>query len=298
MSSIFFFFFYSIIFSMKVAFAFSITDKTPVLGSSEGDQEIIVDDLTLVHSRARNLVEEFDEFTLLIQAKIANVDTSVLITRLALYISREEEDKSISELFVQLNAMSTPKEVLIHLIVKKCIGYLNYDLLKVFHKTVGKDDEVESKFAEYETSVKRFLRGTKLCTIANLFQQYPEFAPHSLVGLPKFTVTLNTEWEGKSIFQWKELLAKKCPWASNVQIINITRNCIFIVYSVLPFFAPAVVRDLTDPLVLAVLKRQGVTVKLSQELMNRNSQQLSRSYAVKVLIKHGVDVHGKCKVST
>ena len=76
-----------------------------------------------------------------------------------------------------------------------------------------------------------------------------------------------SQWEGRSTYSWKELLDKQFNWPPHVHVTSVTRNCIIIEYSVLPFFAPAVVRDLTDPLVLAVLKRQGVTVKLSQKLI-------------------------------
>ena len=74
-------------------------------------------------------------------------------------------------------------------------------------------------------------------------------------------------------------MERQFGWPHHVLISSIhpTRNCMIIEYSVLRFFAFAVVRDLTDPLVLAVLKRQGVTVELSEDILKVVIEEIHRT---------------------
>ena len=57
-------------------------------------------------------------------------------------------------------------------------------------------------------------------------------------------------------------------WPRHLLIDKIEKNCILIQYAVLPFFVSAVVRDLTNPLVIAELRQMDIRVELSAELKN------------------------------
>ena len=67
--------------------------------------------------------------------------------------------------------------------------------------------------------------------------------------------------------EWKELLERQfsCPRALN--IVKISENCIIITCTLWPKFAEDVVRDLTDPKVIADLKKEGVTIDISPQLL-------------------------------
>ena len=186
----------------------------------------------------------------------------------------EQNSPEVQKHLRELELSQTPQAVLNFLIHTNLVGYLNYELLKVFTDVVMPNSELVSQLQLYEAEHDNFLKYTDFNTLIDVFQKHKELRPASAVGLPKFTLRLESQWKGRSTYSWKELLDKQFNWPPHVHVTSITRNCIIIEYSVLPFFAPAVVRDLTDPLVLAVLKRQGVTVKLSQELIEMGKEMI------------------------
>ena len=213
------------------------------------------------------LRERFEQLLQLVLRVIASVDIFLLRLKLNSRISFEKQNSpEIQKHLRDLESSQTPQAVLNFLIHTNLVGYLNYELLKCFTDVVP-NSELVSQLQQYEAEHDNFLKSTDFNTLIHVFQKHEELRPASAVGLPKFALHLESQWEGRSTYSWKELLYNQFNWPPHVHVSSIIRNCIIIEYSVLPFFAPAVVRDLTDPLVLAILKRQGVTVKLSQELI-------------------------------
>ena len=213
-----------------------------------------------------NLVES------VVLSMISKLNVRILKLRINTYIRDEQQNTcEVRRDLDYLQHAKTADDVLNFLVNRNFLGYLNYELLEVFEGMVS-SDKLTSKIQKYKTDHDKFLQCTDFKTLIEVFKEKPELKPASAVGLPKFTLHLESEWEGKSTYSWKELLDKQFNWPPHIHITSITRNCIIIEYSVLPFFAPSVVRDLTDSLVLAVLKRQGVTVKLSQELIEMGKE--------------------------
>ena len=216
---------------------------------------------------AKKLRKSFNNLVEFFVIMISKLNVRILKTRINTYITNEQQNTpEVQKHLDDLEQKSNPSGILNFLINRNFLGYLNYELLEVFEGMVS-SDESTSKIQEYINDHDKFLQCTDFKTLVEVFKEKPELKPASAVGLPKFTLHLESEWEGKRTYSWKELLDKQFNWPPRVHVISITRSCIIIEYSVMPFFAPALVRDLTDPLVLAVLKRQGVTVKLSQELL-------------------------------
>ena len=201
------------------------------------------------------------------------VDTSKLKLRLNWFVSSEKQNTPpVQEHLDKLESVLTPQGVLNYLINKNFIGYLNYELLKVFQKVV-QSDELQFKITKYEKLHDEFLRLANFNTIIDVFKQHPELAPASPIGLPKFKIRLDAPWNSRNIYSWKELVEKQFNWPSHIYIVSISRNCIILTYSVLSFFAPAVVRDLTNPDVLALLESQGVSVvELSNNLLKLGTE--------------------------
>ena len=221
---------------------------------------------------AKALRKAFNNLVEFVLPMISELDVDKLKLRINVYIRDEQQiTHKVRKNLDNLEKTSTPTGILNFLINRNFLGYLNYELLEVFEGMVS-FDEVTSKIQKYKTDHDKFLQCTDFKTLVEVFKEKPELRPASAVGLPKFTLNLESQWEGRSTYSWKELLDKQFNWPPHVHVTSITRNCIIIEYSVLPFFAPSVVRDLTDPLVLAVLKRQGVTVKLSQELIEMGKE--------------------------
>ena len=216
---------------------------------------------------AKTLRKAFNNLVESALSMISDLDVHILKLRINMYIRDEQQNTpEVQKNLDELQFIVTSNGVLNFLINRNFLGYLNYELLEVFEDIVS-SDELTFKIQKYKTDHDKFLQCTDFKTLVEVFKEKPELKPASAVGLPKFTLHLESQWEGRSTYSWKELLDKQFNWPPHVHVTSVTRNCIIIEYSVLPFFAPAVVRDLTDPLVLAVLKRQGVTVKLSQKLI-------------------------------
>ena len=220
-----------------------------------------------VVSAAKKLKEEFEDLLLLVKRSVSDIDLDNFRLRLTWSLSSKKQNtQAVQEHLDNLEKLSTAPAVLNYLISRNFIGYLNYELLKIFQKE-AESDELQSGIKQYEQNYDAFLRLANFSTIVDTIKQHDELAPASPIGLPEFTVQLQSPWENKSIFSWKELLYKKFKWPNHINIVAISRKCIVLTYSVLPFFAPAVVRDLTNPEVLALLKNQGVRIELSPDLL-------------------------------
>ena len=223
---------------------------------------------------AKTLRKTFNNLVEFFIPMMSELDVYILKLRINTYIKDEQQNThEIRKDLDDLRFMDTPYDILNFLINRNFLGYLNYELLEVFEGMVS-SDESTSKIQEYKTYHDKFLQCTDFETLVNVFKEKPELRPASAVGLPNFTLHLESRWEGKSTYSWKKLFDKQFNWPPHVHVTSITRNCIIIEYNVLPFFASSVVRDLTDPLALAVLKRQGVTVKLSQELIEMEKEMI------------------------
>ena len=218
---------------------------------------------------AEKLKEEFEGLLVSVYGVLNGVDAGILKLRLNWFVSSEKQNTPpVQEYLDKLESLVTPQSILNYLINKNFIGYLNYELLKVFQKVV-QSDALQFGIKKYEEHHDEFLRLANFNTIIDTFKQHPELAPASPIGLPKFKIRLDTPWNHRNIYSWKELVEKQFNWPSHIYIVSISRNCIILTYSVLSYFAPAVVRDLTNPNVLALLENQGVSVvELSRELLD------------------------------
>ena len=220
-----------------------------------------------VVSTAKKLKEEFEDLLLLVKRSVSDINLGNFRLRLTWFLSSEKQNTpAVQEHLDILENLPTAPAVLNYLISRNFIGYLNYELLKVFQKEV-QSDELQSGIKHYEQHHDAFLKLANFSTIVDTFKQHPELAPASPIGLPEFTVQFEASWGGKSIYKWKELLERQFNWPPHIYIVSISRNSIILTYSVLPFFAPAVVRDLTNQDVLALLESQGVKIELSPHLL-------------------------------
>ena len=200
-----------------------------------------------------------------IYQSLNEVDVGDLKLRINLFLRSENTiTPSVQEYLDQLQSLTTPDGVLNFLINRKFLGYLNYELIKVFPKIV-KTNTVQSAIDKYEEKYKQFLLPNSFNTLVEVFQ-YPKFAPDSPIGLPEFEIHLERPWEEKSIYDWKDFLDKEFlnSWPSHLIVKDIRKKCIILTYVVLPFFLPAVLEDLRNHQVLENLKKQGITVDLSK----------------------------------
>ena len=212
---------------------------------------------------AKKLKAEFEELLVAILDAVRDVDLDNLKLRISWFFNAEGYiTTDVQAILDQLQSLTKPEVVLNFLVTRNFIGYLNYELTKAFQKAV-KSDHLKTKIEKYEENHDAFLQFS-FNAIIEAFRQHSELAPVSIVGLPRFSIRLEKPWEGKSVYKWKEVLAKLLTWPSNLIIVSIEKNCIVITYAVLPFFISSVSRDLKDPHVLELLKRELATVEFSE----------------------------------
>ena len=137
---------------------------------------------------AEKLKAEFEGLLLSVYGVLNGVDAGILKLRLNWFVSSEKQNTPpVQEHLDKLESLLTPQSILNYLINKNFIGYLNYELLKVFQKGV-QSDELQFKITNYEEHHDEFLRLPNFNTIIDVFKQHPELAPASPIGLPKFTI--------------------------------------------------------------------------------------------------------------
>ena len=237
-----------------------------LLGSSNIDQLNPV-------VEADNLKEEFGELLADIQKLIREVDLDDLKLRITWFFNADNAlTEETQKKALELQSLPTPQSILSFLIINKFIGYLNYELIKVFQKAT-ESEEMKIKIDRYEEKHDMFLHQFDYSSLIDAFKKNPELAPVSVVGLPKFTVKLAKTWEGKSAYTWKQFFQKIFTWPPHLIIVDIKRNCIVLTYAVLPFFVSSVVRDLQNPLIIKQLKKEGVSVELSPDLLKMGEKE-------------------------
>ena len=240
---------------------FTIHLDSPVMSMTEE-----VDKLNPV-VEAKKLKQEFEELLVVILESLVGVDLHNLKFRITWFFNAAGiNTPEIQAILDELQSIPTPQIVLNFLISRNIIGYLNYQLIKAFQKAV-KNDEVKAKIEKYENKHDAFLYHFSFNAIIEAFKSNPDLAPVSTIGLPKFTVQLKDPWEGKRVYQWKEVLDRMFTWSPHLIVVSLEKKCIVLSYAVLPFFISSVVEDLENPSIIKQLEIEGVSVKLSSDLL-------------------------------
>ena len=178
---------------------------------------------------------------------------------------KRQNTRSVRKHLHKLNSISTSQELLNYLIMHDFIGYLNYELLRVFEKVLG-SKEIEAKLSYYHKSYSSYLKFSFI-TIIKTFKERPDLAPASPIGLPDFQIHLQSQWHERSVYHWKQFFDSRFEWAPDMIVTSVTLKCVILTYAVLPLFASSVIRDLSNTEVLKELEKEGVTVKLSTEIL-------------------------------
>ena len=231
---------------------------------------------------AEKLKREFEELLIVILKSLVGADLDDLKLRISWFFNAAGKiTPDIQKILDELQSIPTPPIVLNFLITRNIIGYLNYQLIKAFQKAV-KNDEVKAKIMEYEDKHDAFLYHFSFNAIIEAFKSNPDLAPVSTIGLPKFTVELKDPWEGKRVYQWKEVLDRMFTWSPHLIVVSLKKKCIVLTYAVLPFFISSVVQDLENPSVVKQLEIEGVGVELSSDLL-KSERQDDKWYVMKEL---------------
>ena len=206
---------------------------------------------------AEKLKQEFEELLIVILKSLVGVDLDDLKLRITWFFNAAGVNTpEVQAIVDELQSIPTPQIVLNFLISRNIIGYLNYQL-----------DEVKAKIEEYEVKHDAFLYHFSFNAIIEAFKSNPDLAPVSTIGLPKFTVQLQDPWEGKRVYQWKEVLDRMFTWSPHLIVVSLKKKCIVLTYAVLPFIISSIVQDLENPSIIKQLEIEGVSVEPSSDLL-------------------------------
>ena len=216
---------------------------------------------------AEKLMEDFGELLVTVTKLIKNAELESIRTRF-LWLMRSEFyiNSEMSQCLKELESVETPGAALRFLVEHCFIGYLNYELLnRLFRKDVPENEghSLALAITEYEKKHDQFLFSLCFSKIIDLFQERPDLAPCSPIGLPKLKVYLGEPYEQKSVLEWKELVKMKFKLPPGLLIERIERNCIVVTYSVMPGLIPMLQHCLADVELMKMLSFIDVTLKPS-----------------------------------
>ena len=256
-------------------------------------------------SAARQLKDEFAKLLTIAYYVVGAADIDLFKLCVNWFFNSERQTTpQIQEKLTELDKMPTSLGILNFVVRNNFIGYLNYKLLKEFQTMVAESEELEDvkivgskKLEKLKTGIKKydaqhdeFILSVSFNTIIEVFKQYPDLAPVSHIGLPKFKIHLEAPWKNKRVYEWTEFFELRLSWPPFLFITQVSMNSIVFTYAVLPIFVSSVVRDLTNPEVIRELEENGVKVQLSNELLEMNDR-ISKTSTNKQDSSSEVDKH-------
>ena len=197
-----------------------------------------------------------------ISKEVKLVDAEKLRYKINSFLKHERKvNETLETHLSRIEDFKAPSAILMYLYRHEFIGYINYALLKKVQE-VMKSRLLDKHMKEYEKDYHLFLQCALNDTHA-AFKKCPELQPNYPVGLPSFTIHLESDWDGQSMYEWKELFERRFSWPETLNVVKISEN-----YTVLPKFAEDVVKDLGNPTVIADLnKNEGMTSDISPQLL-------------------------------
>ena len=216
---------------------------------------------------AENLKKEFLKLLLMAHRCVSEVDVTEIRLCISWFINSEKLTTSDILAHVDhLEKLTTSSSILNYLVSRGFVGYLNYQLLKEVQTMIG-NEALEKHIQFYETKHDDFLLCVSFNTIIEIFEEHPSLAPNSHVGLPKFQIHLQDEWNGKRVYEWVKFFEMRFSWPQNLIVTKISRMCVVLTYAVLPLFVSSIVTDLIDPEVLKELENTGARVEIPNDLL-------------------------------
>ena len=214
---------------------------------------------------ARELKKKFVSLASLVRLSAAKgLNVSDLKFRVRVHLT-ENRNTLIQHHINALDRIDSVEKLFDFLIDNHFIGYLNYTLLKEISDLIN-DSELKEKFDKYEEEYRTLLRASSFHRLMEVFKLYPELSPTTAVGLPEAIFYLDDRWTERTVYTWQEYFAHRFFWANLVIVKLCESNSILITYAILPSIFADVMRDLTNPAIIAELKDNGVTiVQLPQE---------------------------------
>ena len=177
----------------------------------------------------------------------------------SLLIDKQENSQRIAtqQYCDDVEQLASLNDILLYLIKKKFIGYQNYLLLEDIIKCLCRDDpEIVSQMDEYIANIKEFEEEISLSKQEELSHD-EDLRPRTPAGLHEISYETSCD---TNVHQWRDRMSRKFSWFKHTLLKRLTPGSIVLTYAVLPCVRSAVLRDLTNPVILKELESIGVTV--------------------------------------
>ncbi len=230
---------------------------------------VIIDNMKAAMKEIEKLQSYFDELLLLFCRELDETETAnqKVVQELRLLMSTPNMNYDMPQSICrQLKNKKTCGEILESLVSLGLIGYWNYKFLKKMIFFGTNQNMLEKRIKDYEKHYRHLIKEADFLTLMMIFREQPDLKPIHCIGLPKFLVKWKIEKTVK-VSYWNKIVKKRFSWSDDVQLIDISLECIVLHFSVFPIAAHAIVRDLTDKQILMELKGKGIDITLSDELL-------------------------------
>ena len=167
----------------------------------------------------------------------------------------------------EINSLSSVDQVFQFLVEKHFISYLNFQLLKEFSTEaicgLKASKKIEREISKYQKHFKSFMDIPEFSTLVQVFDKNPELNPSTIVGLPIVIISLFGSWKHrnrKELTDWIPFLKE------NKELLqSMGYKCILITYAIFPIDLPQVMTFLNDYNKMEELKKNGITIEISEE---------------------------------
>ena len=177
------------------------------------------------------------------------------------------QQAAIAKYTKEINSLSSVDQFFQFLVEKHFISYLNFQLLKEFSiKTIcglEASRKIEKEISEYQKHFKSFMDIPEFSTLIQVFDENPHLNPSTIVGLPIVIISLFGSWKHrnrKELTDWIPFLRE------NKELLqSMGYKCILITYAIFPIDLPEVMTFLNDYNKMEELKKNGITIEISEE---------------------------------
>ena len=184
----------------------------------------------------------------------------------------------------EINSLSSVDQVFQFLVEKHFISYLNFQLLKVFSTEaicgLEASKKIEREISEYQKQFKSFMDIPEFSTLIQVFDENPHLNPSTIVGLPIVIISLFGSWKHrnrKELTDWIPFLKE------NKELLqSMGYKCILITYAIFPIDLPQVMTFLNDYNKMEELKKNGITIEISEEATTMFKLLLSPDVSISV----------------
>ena len=169
----------------------------------------------------------------------------------------------------EINSLGSVDQVFQFLVEKHFISYLNFQLLKEFStKTIcglEASKKIEREISKYQKHFKSFMDIPEFSTLIQVFDENPHLNPSTIVGLPIVIISLFGSWKYRN----RKELADWIPFLKeNKELLqSMGYKCILITYAIFPVDLPQVMTFLNNHNKMEELKKNGITIEISEEAM-------------------------------